>query len=218
MPRWTTLASPIMAASDQSVRTRRDPAVGVDRLLLAPQLKRLRDEFQQLTLEATALTGPLTDTQFAWKPAPDAWSIGECLSHLNATTLVCLPKLDEGISEAVRAGLHGDGPFRYGWLDRFFLRASEPESRWQVGSPSAILPADGESRADVLAAFRECQDQLIDRVYRANGLDLARARVASPVVRWRRFSLGAAFAVIAAHERRHLWQAFRVAALPQFPR
>lgn len=213
------LPLPTMAVSElPSVRTRRDTAAGADRLLLSPQLQRLRDEFQQLTLEATVLTAPLTDAQFAWKPASGAWSIGECLSHLNATTRACLPKLDEGISEAVRAGLLGDGQFRYGWLDRFFLRASEPESRWQIGSPSAFLPADGEGRADVLAAFRECQDQLLDRVRRANGLDLARARVASPVVRWRRFSLGAALAVIAAHERRHLWQAFRVAALPQFPR
>jgi hypothetical protein len=208
-----------MAVSDlQSGRTRRDPPARADRLLLAPQLQRLHDEFQQLTLEATALAAPLTEAQFAWKPAPDAWSIGECLSHLNATARECLPKLDEGISAAVRAGLHGDGPFRYGWMDRFFLRASEPESRWQVGSPLAFMPAEGESRTDVLAAFRECQDQLIDRVRRANGLDLARARVASPAVRWRRFSLGAALAVIAAHERRHLWQAFRVAALPGFPR
>jgi hypothetical protein len=208
-----------MAASDlQGVRTRRDTAGGADRLRLSPQLQRLRDEFEQLTVEAMALTAPLTEAQFAWKPARDAWSIGECLSHLNATTRACLPKLDEAISTAVRAGLHGDGPFRYGWLDRFFLRASEPESRWQVGSPSALIPADGESRAEVLAAFRECQDQLMDRVRRANGLDLARARVASPVVRWRRFSLGAALAVIAAHERRHLWQALRVAGLPHFPR
>jgi hypothetical protein len=59
---------------------------------------------------------------------------------------------------------------------------------------------------------------LADRLRRANGLDLVRARVTSPVLRWRRFSLGAAFAMLAAHERRHLCQARRVAALTEFPR
>jgi hypothetical protein len=185
---------------------------------LVGELQRVREEFLDVARDAASLAAPLTDAQFAWKPAADAWSIGECLSHLNATARACLPRLDEAIAEGIRGGLYGEGPFRYGWLDRLILRASEPPSRWHVWSPAAFLPAHGEPRDEVLGTFQDFQDELIDRLRRADGLDLVRVRVTSPVAGWRRFSLGAAFAVIAAHERRHLWQARSVAALPHFPR
>ena len=184
----------------------------------AAELQQLRDQFREVAGEAAAFAAPLTDVQFAWKPAPDVWSVGECLSHLNATARHCLPKLDEGIAEGIRAGRYAEGPFRYGWLDRLIVQATEPPSCWHVGSPRPFLPAPDETRDDVLAAFGDFQGQFVDRLRRADGLDLVRVRVTSPVARWRRFSLGAAFAVLAAHERRHLWQARRVAALPRFPR
>ena len=98
------------------------------------------------------------------------------------------------------------------------MRAFGPSSHWHVRSPAAFLPVAGESRDVVLAAFDEVQRQFLERLRHADGLDLARIRVSSPVAPWWRFSLGAAFAVLAAHERRHLWQARRVAMLPQFPR
>jgi hypothetical protein len=193
-------------------------AVGAAPQTLPCELAQLHDEFQQVAIEATVLAAPLTDVQFTWKPAANAWSIGECLSHLNATARQCLPKLDEGIAEGIRAGLLGEGPFRYGWVDRFLVHAAEPPSRWHVSSPAAFLPVPGETRDEILDGFRATQTAFADRLRRAYGLDLVRVRVASPVARWRRFSLGAAFAVLAAHQRRHLGQARRVVTLPQFPR
>ena len=185
---------------------------------LGPELDRLREQFEQVAAEATALASGLRDDQFAWRPAEGAWSVGECLAHLNAAATLCLPKLDDGIAEGVRRGAYGDGPFRYSWLDRLTVRLAEPSSRVRLGSPEAFLPASGGSREQVLSAFREFQLQFIARLHRANGLDLVRARVASPVSAWRRFSLGAGFALIAAHQRRHLAQARKIVALAQFPR
>ena len=69
-----------------------------------------------------------------------------------------------------------------------------------------------------MAAFRAYQVQFIDRLRQANGLDLARARVSSPVSKWLRLSLGSGFALMAAHERRHLWQAREISETPGFPR
>jgi hypothetical protein len=59
--------------------------------------------------------------------------------------------------------------------------------------------------------------QYIDRLRQANGLDLSRARVRSPASKWLRMPLGSGFAVMTAHERRHLWQARRVTSSPGFP-
>lgn len=184
----------------------------------AAELQRLSGEFQQIAADAAALAASLSEAQFAWKPSEEAWSVGECLSHLNVTARLSLPKLDYAIAEGIRDEIYGRGPFRYGWIDRLTVRITEPPSRWHVWSPMALLPIAGESRDEIVSTFQAFQDQFADRLRRADGLDLARVRVTSPVARWRRFSLGAAFAVIAAHERRHLAQAHRVMARPQFPR
>jgi hypothetical protein len=61
------------------------------------------------------------------------------------------------------------------------------------------------------------RDQLADRVRTADGLDLKRQRVISPVSRLLRLPLGAYFAFVIAHDRRHLWQARNVRAAPEFP-
>ena len=68
-----------------------------------------------------------------------------------------------------------------------------------------------------MSALRDYQQQFIDRLQRANGLDLERARVTSIASRWVRFPLGTGFALIAAHERRHLRQALNVSSMPGFP-
>jgi hypothetical protein len=184
---------------------------------LTPEIEEFRVQFEQLSAEADALAAPLTDAQFGWRPAPNAWSVGECLDHLNATARMYLPVMDEGIAEAIRRGLYGGGPHVYNWIGRLMVHAFGPPARMRVKAPSAFLPAPGRLRHEVLAAFRAYQVQYIDRLRQANGLDLARARVSSPVARWLRIPLGSSFALMIAHERRHLAQARHVMASPGFP-
>jgi hypothetical protein len=186
-------------------------------LALTPEIDELRRQFETCSADADALVTPLSDDQFTWHPAPGVWSIAECLDHLNATARLYLPALDEGIAEAIRRGVYGDGPFRYSWVGRILVRTFEPPARIRVRSPQAFHPASNRSRHDVMAALRAYQVQYIDRLRQANGLDLARARVSSPVSKWLRLSLGSGFALMAAHERRHLWQARRIRELPGFP-
>jgi hypothetical protein len=48
------------------------------------------------------------------------------------------------------------------------------------------------------------------RLRKADGLDLRRARMRSPVLRWLSYSLGTGLVGFLAHERRHVWQARQV--------
>jgi hypothetical protein len=93
-----------------------------------------------------------------------------------------------------------------------------PAARLRTSAPMAFRPTPGRSRHDVMAAFREYQVQYVDRLHQANGLDLARARVTSPVARWVRMPLGSSFATMLAHEHRHLAQAGRLISAEGFPR
>jgi hypothetical protein len=81
-----------------------------------------------------------------------------------------------------------------------------------------LLPASSPlAAAEVLRDFLELRDQFGQRIRRADGLDLKRAVVQSPVSRFFRLPLGAYLAFLLAHDRRHLWQACQVRGAPDFP-
>jgi DinB superfamily len=186
-------------------------------LALTPEVDEFRRQFEQLANDADALVAPLSDAQFTWNPRPNAWSVAECIDHLNVTARMYLPVLDEGIANAIRQGQYGEGPYAYWWLPRMFVRMLEPPARFRTKTPAAFRPPSGRTRHEIMAAFRAYQVQYVDRLRQANGLDLARARARSPVVSWMVFPLGCGFAAMAAHERRHLWQARQVTDAPGFP-
>jgi len=186
-------------------------------MALAPECDAFRKDFESLAGAATELVAPLTDDQFAWQPTPESWSVAQCLDHLNATARAYLPMLDEGIANAIRRGEHSPGPYAYNWIGRFMVYVVKPATRWRGTAPEAFLPPPGRRRPEIVAAFRAYQVQYVDRLRQASGLDLARARITSPLARWLRMPLGSAFAMLIAHEQRHLAQARRVLEAPGFP-
>lgn len=167
--------------------------------------------------EAAALLAGMTDAQFNWRPGPDRWSIGQCVDHLNVAVRKTLPAFDSAIAAARDRGHHAPGPFRYGWFARWMVSSMEPPVKRRQGTFKIFLPAQEVPLAPTLAEFRAVRDQLAGRVMNAAGLDLRRARVVSPVTRLLRLPLGAYFAFVLAHDRRHLWQARNVRAAPGFP-
>jgi len=185
---------------------------------LAPEVDEFRKQFEQVAADMCALVNPLTDEQFCWKPAPDRWSIEECVEHLNATARAYLPTIDRGIAETIGRNLYSGGPFRYNPVGRLFVWLLEPPPRVRAKAPAAFAPGPRRSRAEVMAGFRAYQVQYVDRLRQASGLHLSKGRVRSPVAWWIRIPLGSAFAGMLAHERRHLWQARQVALSPDFPR
>src|SRR5439155_16476347 len=133
--------------------------------------------------EADLLASGLTEEQFTWSPSPArpsatqaAWSIARCIDHLNVTARLYLPQLDEGIANAIRQGMYGEGPFTYWWLARMFVRMLEPPPRLRMKAPAPFQPPPARTRREIMAAFRAYQVQYVDRLRQANGLDLGRAR------------------------------------------
>jgi hypothetical protein len=184
---------------------------------LAPELDELRRQFEAIAAETAALVAPLSETQFHWQPAGDQWSIAQCLEHLNATARYYLPALDDGIADAIRLGTYAEGPFEYRWYMRLLVRLIEPPPVFRMKAPPDVQPATDRPKRATANGFGAYQVQYVDRLRQSNGIDLAAARVRSPMASWLRIPLGCGFAAMAAHERRHLWQARRVLESPGFP-
>ena len=186
-------------------------------LALAREIDDFRKQFEQISADADALVTPLGEKQFVWKPGPNRWSIAECLEHMNAMARAYLPAIDEGIADAIRHGAYAEGPFQYSLVGRIFSRMMEPPARFRMRTTLDKQPGPERPKRETLAGFRAYQVQYVDRLRQANGIDLSRSCVRSPLASWIRIPLGSAFASMAAHERRHLWQARKITEMAGFP-
>jgi hypothetical protein len=72
-------------------------------------------------------------------------------------------------------------------------------------------PGGTRSKGAVLGDFARLQRDLADRMRGASGLDLNQLRIRSVFNARLSYNPYAAFCILLAHERRHLWQAERVA-------
>lgn len=189
---------------------------GVVPRILHAELSEYRRQLRDARADAEKLVEGLSDAQFNWRPAPGRWSIAECLDHLNNGWRV-LEKLDHKIAKASEQGVRGEGPYSHPFLGRLYVRFVEPPPKIRVRAPKAYVPKADQPLAAVAPRFLELQDEIIRRVIAADGLDLGGIRMSSPITRRFKMSLGQWFAFLAAHERRHLWQAWQVRNHPEFP-
>ena len=183
-----------------------------------PELDAYLRQLDAIRADARQLVAGLSDAEFNRRPAAGRWSAAECLDHLNMVRKV-LPAIDRAITNAAARGLRGDGPFRYGWFARWMIRSFEPPPRRRFRNPRLLEPAHQPLAPDaVLQEFLSLRDALTRRVRQADGLDLQRAIVVSPVSRFFRMPLGGYFAFLLAHDRRHLWQARQALGAGAAPR
>lgn len=162
------------------------------------------------------LAGRLSAAQFNWRPRAHGWSIGQCIEHLNITTERYLPVIRQAVADGRLRGLVAPGPFAPSLVERWFIGMLEPPVRLRVKAPRAfVAPAELEV-GETLARWSFLHHQFAEVVTSAAGLDRGRIKVRSqfgPIS----FGLGATFAILLAHERRHVWQARQVRNDAAFP-
>lgn len=184
---------------------------------LRTELQAHRDQLTAITQEVHQLTTDLSAAQWHWSPVPHEWSIAQCLDHLNVTNGLLLPRFQQAIEQAQTQELYSEAAFYPNWLERWFIRSLSPDATIKPSAPRMYVPADHPESPTVLPRFLAIQEQLIQCVETANGLDLQRVKVVSPVTRLLRLSLGTWFAATVAHEWNHVRQAQAVQSQAGFP-
>ena len=187
---------------------------------LAELTLELRDVYQQIEDvrgQLQRLMFGVDDAGFLWRPEANRWSISECLVHLNVTASLYVSAIDRALKTARPASSPDELP-RRGWLGRWMLNTLEPPIKRRFKASNAFVPDAGKPLDDVVPEFIRYQDEIQQRLLASKSLDLWRTKVKSPAVPLLKFSLGETFAIIAAHERRHLAQAETVKRSERFPR
>jgi len=169
-------------------------------------------ELNAVEWDAQAVVAGLTESQGGWRADAGSWSVAECLDHLATANRVYLQAMAEPAEDGRRAARHRRGPLALGLFGRWFVRSLEPPVRpWlKTKALQAIRPRPSPSLADAWAGFLASHQAVRDFLTANADLDLSGVLFPNPFVSWVRMRLVTGLHVIAAHERRHLWQAWRV--------
>jgi len=177
----------------------------------APDIKDLEDQLDAAERDARALAAALAEERGGWHAETGSWSVAECLDHLASANRVYLQAMKEPAIRAREQGRFRRGPATPGFVGRWYVKTMEPPVKAPFRmKPRIVEPRAAAPLANAFASFRTSQDEVRAFLREYADLDLAGVRFSNPFVRGIRFSLATGLHVITAHERRHMWQAWRV--------
>lgn len=166
--------------------------------------------------DATAkqLADGLNSDQLNWQPSPGAWSIGQCIEHLCITNELYLPAISGALANQPTSPVEEIQPVRFDkWFIKHFVEPSTQTKN--VRAPKKIVPGS-QVDLSVLDRFLRSNQSTRELILRARNYDVNRIRFKNPFIPLLRFTVGSGIEIMARHERRHLLQAERVKASPQF--
>lgn len=148
------------------------------------------------------------------RPAPDAWSVGELLDHLEQVEAGTARLLARRLARAREAGLPAEEETSsvLGRLSREELAARAPRE-----APDFVRPRPGTVAERALGELQRSRDALLEVLRDGDGLALGQVRATHATLG--ELDLYQWIAFIAHHEARHVAQLERIAAaLAQTPR
>lgn len=183
---------------------------------MAETLDDVERELNEATRRAWTLVHSTEGRLFTVRPSNSRWSAAECLAHLSISSEMFLPVLQSAIDEARQRGLVAKSPPKMDVLGRILRWFLEPPIRQRVKTSAPFVPRAVRAKSEAFGEFVGLQEKFLDLLHASRGLDLGRMKIVSPFDRRVRYNAFSAFRIVAAHQRRHLWQAEQaVAALRQ---
>jgi len=175
-------------------------------------IRRLEDALEAAERDARTLVDGLGDELGEWRAEPGSWSVAHCLDHLATANRVYLAAMRPPAERARAEGRLRKRAATPGVIGGLFVWQLEPPvTTWfKLRAPRTIRPQPAPRLRDAFEAFVAEQLDVLSFLHEHAGLDLAGVRFPNPFIRGIRFSLATGLHVIAAHERRHLWQAWNV--------
>ncbi len=159
----------------------------------------------------------LSPDQLNWKPAPDNWSIGQCLDHLVVTDLQYFPVLRKIAEDNYEMSFWE----RWNPFNRLFgkmlLHQMLETTKKKVKTAVIFQPSASSIDAGIMERYAKHLDTLIGFIVDCRNTDLDKTHISSPVSKTITYSLRLAISILVEHLHRHLGQAQRVKSHKGFP-
>lgn len=169
---------------------------------------RLGRELADVIRGGNELAAELDNAALMRRPSEKSWSVAENLEHLSATAATFGRRIRRRLDGATAQSVVTDE--KRSIPGRVWLRLVEPPVRLRLKVPAAALqPGEIRSREELMTRFGETHTNLIALLDESDAYDRMSLRVQTPFSKRVTVTLVDTFAVLAAHGRRHLWQARR---------
>ena len=175
-------------------------------------------ELERQSAQAAALVGGLSETALNWQPnGGKSWSVAQCLDHLVIMNASYLKALQAGVENNRDQLEPRKVPIKpSGWFARWFIGFEEPPPKLKLRSLKKITPPS-QLTSSILGDFQAVQNQLVEFVRQWGDTDLGDLKVKDPLFPMH-LTADTELLIVAAHNRRHLWQAEQVKGNAGFPR
>ena len=175
------------------------------------QLAEIDRQIQSVSDRAKAVVERVGSVRASERPAGGKWSVADCLAHLSLTSAPYFPLWEQAFKEMKAKGESSQGPFRMDFIGWILAWMMEPPARMRVSTAPGFEPAGNITGDRALSDFLASQATVRRAIADADGLPLDRYKIVSPFSEKLRYNVWSSFCLLAAHQRRHLWQAERVA-------
>jgi hypothetical protein len=175
-------------------------------------LTELETEINDATARARDLVDAIDGRIFTIRPHPNSWSAAECLAHLSLTTESFLPLLQSAIEDGKKRKVTTSKPPKMDLIGRLMRWFLEPPMRSRVKTTAPFVPRSTRAKSEAFAEFASLQNRLLAILGDTEGLDLTKLKIVSPFDKRMKYNLYSAVRIVAAHERRHIWQAEQAVA------
>lgn len=172
-------------------------------LLSIQQRAALGQQIRQSTLDLETLLAGRKNAELLTRLEPESWCVAECLDHLTQTTRAFLPAISAAIAVAPR--LNHNRRLRTGVLPSLFIRNLNPPYRIRFKVLPQLAPQTRDSDT-AWASFLQSQSELQAILSATAGLAIDKVRIKSPVYAHISYNIYGALRMLAAHQRRHIWQ------------
>jgi hypothetical protein len=158
----------------------------------------------------------LSKKQLNWKPGPDSWSAGECISHLINSNALYHCKIESILTSNTSAPAK-DFSYKQSLVGKMIVKGVDPANVRKSKTFKVFFPDASDITKSIIYDYAVSSNKFIELADKFRHLDLKKIKLSSPVNKILRMNLGDPLIIIPKHDERHLNQAERVMSQKEFP-
>src|SRR4051812_23885935 len=173
-------------------------------------------EFQSISEDVKNNFGSLAPDQVNWKPAPESWSVGQCLDHLIKSNEEFYPELEK-LAAGTRKNTFWQNWSPLSGIAGAFLVSTLKKDGQKVKTNQKMTPPS-DVPADIVERFIKHETELAEKLRACSTADWRKVVLTSPFVKIMTYRMDVGLQAMIEHEKRHIRQAKRVIESDAFPK
>jgi hypothetical protein len=144
------------------------------------------------------------------RTAPNAWSILECIEHLNLYGSFYLPAIEKAILS--QKTIHNSGVFKSGMIGNYLvnlIKLKEGKVK-KMSTEKTMDPFEKQLTMTTIDRFLKQQERLKSLLYQARYVDITQAKTSISISKLIKLRLGDTLRFMVYHIERHVAQANKI--------